>query len=106
FSSRQTRFRVGGQGVPPLLRPALPQAPPGLSTSGRIAQVVEQLTLNQRVVGSSPTAPTNQINHLADFELPFRQMVIGSFRQIPLFVRRHPKMPLLNVNSLTPSAQA
>src|SRR6516225_2964697 len=28
---------------------------------GRIAQVVEQLTLNQRVVGSSPTAPTNKI---------------------------------------------
>ncbi len=27
---------------------------------GRIAQVVEQLTLNQRVVGSSPTAPTNK----------------------------------------------
>ena len=26
--------------------------------SGRIAQLVEQLTLNQRVVGSSPTAPT------------------------------------------------
>ena len=31
---------------------------------GRIAQVVEQLTLNQRVVGSSPTAPTNKINIL------------------------------------------
>ena len=31
---------------------------------GRIAQVVEQLTLNQRVVGSSPTAPTNKINSL------------------------------------------
>ncbi len=29
------------------------------SQGGRIAQVVEQLTLNQRVVGSSPTAPTN-----------------------------------------------
>jgi hypothetical protein len=27
---------------------------------GRIAQLVEQLTLNQRVVGSSPTAPTKQ----------------------------------------------
>ena len=27
--------------------------------SGRIAQLAEQLTLNQRVVGSSPTAPTN-----------------------------------------------
>ena len=26
---------------------------------GRIAQVVEQLTLNQRVQGSSPCAPTN-----------------------------------------------
>ena len=26
---------------------------------GRIAQLAEQLTLNQRVVGSSPTAPTN-----------------------------------------------
>ena len=27
---------------------------------GRIAQLVEQLTLNQRVQGSSPCAPTNQ----------------------------------------------
>jgi hypothetical protein len=26
--------------------------------SGRIAQLVEQLTLNQRVLGSSPSAPT------------------------------------------------
>jgi hypothetical protein len=25
------------------------------------------LTLNQRVVGSSPTAPTKQVNHLAAF---------------------------------------
>ena len=30
---------------------------------GRIAQLVEQLTLNQRVPGSSPGAPTNKINH-------------------------------------------
>src|SRR4029077_18736099 len=34
---------------------------------GRIAQLVEQLTLNQRVPGSSPGAPTNRINHLAPF---------------------------------------
>ena len=27
---------------------------------GRLAQLVEQLTLNQRVVGSSPTSPTTQ----------------------------------------------
>ena len=28
---------------------------------GRIAQLVEQLTLNQRVQGSNPCAPTNEI---------------------------------------------
>ena len=31
---------------------------------GRIAQLVEQLTLNQRVQGSSPCAPTNHFNGL------------------------------------------
>ena len=34
--------------------------------TGRIAQVVEQLTLNQRVVGSSPTAPTKEIREIID----------------------------------------
>jgi hypothetical protein len=33
---------------------------------GRIAQLVEQLTLNQRVQGSSPCAPTNHFNGLAE----------------------------------------
>src|ERR1700757_5436817 len=33
--------------------------------SGRIAQLVEQLTLNQRVPGSSPGAPTKPFKHLA-----------------------------------------
>ena len=37
---------------------------------GRIAQLVEQLTLNQRVPGSSPGAPTNQINDLGGFIFP------------------------------------
>ena len=43
---------------------------PGLSGpgsgqfDGRIAQLVEQLTLNQRVQGSSPCAPTIEINDL------------------------------------------
>jgi hypothetical protein len=32
---------------------------------GRIAQLVEQLTLNQRVTGSSPVAPTRYFNGLA-----------------------------------------
>ena len=31
---------------------------------GRIAQLVEQLTLNQRVAGSIPAAPTNKIKGL------------------------------------------
>ncbi len=34
--------------------------------SGRIAQLVEQLTLNQRVQGSIPCAPTKEIKDLAD----------------------------------------
>ena len=33
--------------------------------SGRIAQLVEQMTLNHRVPGSSPGAPTNPFKHLA-----------------------------------------
>jgi hypothetical protein len=33
---------------------------------GRIAQLVEQLTLNQRVQGSSPCAPTITFSNLVD----------------------------------------
>ena len=32
--------------------------------NGGIAQLVEQLTLNQLVLGSSPSAPTNEFKHL------------------------------------------
>jgi hypothetical protein len=32
---------------------------------GCVAQLVEQLTLNQRVQGSNPCTPTNEINDLA-----------------------------------------
>ena len=38
---------------------ALPPGRFGHGVQGRIAQLVEQLTLNQRVVGSNPTAPTS-----------------------------------------------
>ena len=38
---------------------------PRLCFGGRIAQLVEQLTLNQRVAGSSPAAPTILINSLS-----------------------------------------
>ena len=37
---------------------------------GRIAQLVEQLTLNQRVQGSNPCAPTNEINDLTIIQPP------------------------------------
>jgi hypothetical protein len=54
---------------------------------GRIAQLVEQLTLNQRVPGSSPGAPTNRFNHLAtDRELHFDTRSVAHFDKFPLFV--------------------
>src|SRR5262249_56544623 len=40
--------------------------------SGRIAQLVEQLTLNQRVPGSSPGAPTKNPNNQQDLWDPAR----------------------------------
>jgi hypothetical protein len=36
-------------------------------SAGRIAQLVEQLTLNQRVPGSSPGAPTKTFKHLQQY---------------------------------------
>src|SRR5208283_4996123 len=51
---------------------------PGLSGpgsgqfDGRIAQLVEQLTLNQRVQGSSPCAPTIEIKGLGRYCAPRR----------------------------------
>jgi hypothetical protein len=41
--------------------------------------LVEQLTLNQRVPGSSPGAPTNQINHLAAIDLDRNRSVCDRF---------------------------
>ena len=38
-----------------------------------IAVVVGNVTLNQRVVGSNPTAPTNKINDLAGFRTSFKE---------------------------------
>ena len=41
------------------------------SGCGRIAQLAEQLTLNQRVRGSSPRAPTIKYNDLASERLSY-----------------------------------
>ena len=48
--------------------PALQRDHGGGKFFGRIAQLVEQLTLNQRVVGSSPTAPTKEIKKFINLE--------------------------------------
>ena len=52
---------------------------------GRVAQLAEQLTLNQRVRGSSPRAPTNEIKGLGCYGLtPFCIKSPLSHRQNPL----------------------
>src|SRR5262245_12925593 len=65
---------AGQRGIALLHDPASAASPAGRH-SGRIAQLVEQLTLNQRVLGSSPSAPTkhnrlkfqaNNIDHPKD----------------------------------------
>ena len=49
---------LAGQPGGALIDRPLPARTVGRAGQGRIAQLVEQLTLNQRVVGSNPTAPT------------------------------------------------
>ena len=50
----------------------------GASSSGRIAQLVEQLTLNQRVQGSNPCAPTNLPKFLGQIARPLEAVVYAT----------------------------
>ena len=64
---------------------------PGFTPAGgRIAQLVEQLTLNQRVQGSNPCAPTKEIRiysrHRSDFE--FFSQYSQQIRESPCILRR------------------
>src|SRR5262245_57362782 len=71
--------RSGASARRPLMLSRVRQGSPRrLGTQGCIAQLVEQLTLNQRVEGSSPSTPTNEFNPLhgnrsrsATLRLPF-----------------------------------
>ena len=66
---------------------AVPEGISG-SGSGRIAQLVEQVTLNHRVLGSSPSAPTKisqQINLLEIRWLVILTVVCFSFRLVSCF---------------------
>ena len=53
--------------------------------SGPLAQLVEQLTLNQEVVGSIPTRPTSKFKHLALFELG--AFLFGTTLVLPFTIR-------------------
>ena len=61
---RENFLSLAGQWGGALLNDAPRKGFPGTG-SGRIAQLVEQLTLNQRVPGSSPGAPTKLFERLA-----------------------------------------
>ncbi len=54
---------------------------------GRLAQLVERLTLNQRVVGSSPTSPTIHFRDLAEIACRTAAVCAADivFRSGPLF---------------------
>src|SRR6185312_6520177 len=54
------------------------------SRSGRIAQLVEQLTLNQRVQGSNPCAPTKFLRDLDRFRGPSGATVYRRFTDFVL----------------------
>src|SRR6516164_7515629 len=58
----QPRLSRAAVAVGPIIMVDVPDHAPRL---GRIAQLVEQLTLNQRVQGSSPCAPTRLVNYLS-----------------------------------------
>jgi hypothetical protein len=56
---------------------------------GRIAQLVEQLTLNQRVLGSSPSAPTNQIKtYIEEHVAQAKSLIHSIFGRPPLGTTR------------------
>jgi hypothetical protein len=61
--ARENLARLAGHPRVALLNDALLRGLSGPS-SGRIAQLVEQMTLNHRVPGSSPGAPTKPFKHL------------------------------------------
>jgi hypothetical protein len=83
--------RRGGLGGPQ-------RSPQGV---GCIAQLVEQLTLNQRVQGSNPCAPTKHINHLGDLAAQQFEAWVAVELQFPfLIIPDGLKSRLLHVLSL------
>lgn len=56
-----------------------PIAHPKFKVSGPLAQLVEQLTLNQLVVGSNPTRPTTETRTPVDIDRRFA--FLGSLRR-------------------------
>jgi hypothetical protein len=72
---------MAGQGARRLLKPHCFQSArlrhlKRRRVDGRIAQLVEQLTLNQRVHGSSPCAPTIENNYLSQIQPRFLRAIM------------------------------
>jgi hypothetical protein len=78
----------------PLLNAGACRAKPRGGCDGRIAQLVEQLTLNQRVQGSSPCAPTIDIFEIKDTfgTVVFRRRTALRFAD-PMRTRQTNKLP-------------
>ena len=93
---------------PPSRRRSLAGSAPGVY--GRIAQLVEQLTLNQRVQGSSPCAPTNEIKALwsrtAPLGAPFfvKGTILGTIRHTRFWWRRQGAKSVLERNCVASEA--
>src|SRR5262249_38925550 len=77
--------RAAGHRLLPLLSHARSAESP-LRESGRIAQLVEQLTLNQRVQGSSPCAPTIKSSTQPISSCRFDKTSPAHFDKFPPFV--------------------
>src|SRR5437879_894608 len=75
--ARENSLRLAGHPLVALLNDALSRRLFRTQASGRIAQLVEQLTLNQRVPGSSPGAPTKPFKKLG--EKPFETAELKRF---------------------------
>ena len=67
------------------------QAQPSRFPAGPLAQLEEQLTLNQRVTGSSPVRPTSKIKGVADLGYPPFFLDCGRVRS-PFFILKHAAM--------------
>lgn len=86
-AGQSRRALLNGRRLKDFRKAWLPDAFP-VRHPGRIAQLVEQLTLNQRVQGSSPCAPTNKFKDL----ISTSQERSSNMRPIEVVARSHVRL--------------